>query len=362
MRGTPVSDWARAAIETLDATREAEGTTPLRRFPLPGDDSVGLFVKDESARPTGSLKHGLARGLLVDALHRGLIDEGTPLVEATSGNLAVAEAHFARLLGLPFTAVVPRRTGRAKLARIEERGGRWHPVDPPLAVYDRARRLAADTGGHYLDHLEHLGGAVDRDGPENLAAEILRDLDRIGGPAPAWIVAGVGTGATSRAIGRHLRRTGSPTRTAVVDSENSAYFPGWATGCDDYATGMPSKVEGIGRPRIEAPFDGSVVDLVIPVPDATSVAATRHLRAVTGWVAGPSSGACLVGAFHLVSRMRERGESGAVVMVLGDSGLPYADTYYDDGWVAARGWDLAAPAAALERFADTGRWGEPPSA
>ena len=63
-------DWASAAIETLEATRAEEGATPLRRFPLAGDDSVELFVEDESSRPTGSLKHGLARGLLVDALHR----------------------------------------------------------------------------------------------------------------------------------------------------------------------------------------------------------------------------------------------------------------------------------------------------
>ncbi|ONI83572.1 hypothetical protein ALI22I_34390 [Saccharothrix sp. ALI-22-I] len=55
--GVP-SSWARAAIEALVTTRAEEQPTPLRRFPLPGDDSVGLFVKDESLRPTGSLKYG----------------------------------------------------------------------------------------------------------------------------------------------------------------------------------------------------------------------------------------------------------------------------------------------------------------
>ncbi|MBU3060958.1 pyridoxal-phosphate dependent enzyme [Nocardia sp. NEAU-G5] len=345
----------------LSATRSADEPTPLWSFPLPGDSTVELFVKDESRRPTGSLKYGLARSLLADALRRGRIREGTMLIEATSGNLAVAEAYFARLIGLPFTAVVPRRTAAAKLARIEEYGGRWHPIEPPLAVYERAAELAVDIGGYHIDHLNALGDAVDHD-ESNLAAEILDDCERIERAAPTWIVTGVGTGATSRAIGRHLRTHGHTTRLAVVDPQNSAYFPGWASDCPDYATGMPSMIEGIGRPRIEPAFDPEVVDLVIPVGDAASVAAMRHLSDITGRSAGPSTGACLVGALHLIARMREQGRAGTVVVVQGDSGRPYADTYYDDGWIDAKGWDLTEPAAALAHFAATGRWDLPRSA
>ncbi|GAA1269775.1 PLP-dependent cysteine synthase family protein [Saccharothrix xinjiangensis] len=351
MGGSGGHGWVRDAIAVLTADRAAEVATPLRRFPLPDDWPVTLLLKDESARPTGSLKHGFARGLLLDALSRGLVDGRTPLVDAASGNTAVAEAHFARRLGLPFTAVAPSRTGRAKLDRIEALGGRTHLVDPPLAVYERARELAADTGGHYLDHLANLAGAVDSPlSAPGLAAEI------VAAAHPRWVVLGVGTGASSRLVGRHLRRRGLPTRLAVVDPENSAYFPGWATDCPDYSTGMPSRIEGIGRPRLEPAFDASVVDLVIPVPDAASVAAMRHLHAVTGLRAGPSTGACLWGACHLLHRMRQAGERGSVVMVVGDSGEPYADTCYDDGWVSRNGWDLSGPAAALARFARTGEW------
>lgn len=346
-----MDEWTRGAIALLEADRAAEAPTPLRRFPLPAEWPVRLLLKDESARPTGSVKHGFARGLFLDALSRGLIGEGTPLVDATSGNMAVAEAHFARLLGLPFTTVVPSRTSAAKLARIERHGGSWRPVDPPPAVYERARELAADLGGHYLDHLAAIGGAVDAAGPSDLALEVLADSGQ-----PEWIVLGVGTGASSRAVGRHLRRHGHPTRIAVVDPEDSAYFAGWATDSPDYATGMPSRIEGIGRPRVEPAFDASVVDLVIPVPDAASVAAMRHLDAALGLPVGPSTGACLWGACHLLHRMLEQGREGTVVLVVGDSGLPYADTYYDDGWVAAKGWDLTGPAAALRRFFATGRW------
>jgi cysteine synthase A len=353
LHGTPPSEWARGAIALLNSDQAAEMATPLRRFPLPDESPVELFLKDESLRPTGSMKHGFARSLLIDALSRGRIGENTPLVEATSGNIAVAEAYFALLLGLPFTAVVPHKTTQAKLARIEEQGGSWYPVDPPLAIYERAHGLAVDIDGHYLDYLTNIGEAVDSQSSDRslgLAAEILRDLANAERPAPAWIVLGVGTGASSRAVGRYLRHWNYPTRVAVVDAENSAYFPGWAADCSDYATGMPSRIEGIGRPRIEPAFDASVVDMVIPVPDAASVAAMRHVSAVMGLSAGPSTGACLWGACHLLHRMREAGAEGSVVMVVGDSGLPYTSTYYDDDWVAGKGWDLTGPAAELERF------------
>jgi cysteine synthase A len=355
----PPSGWADQAVALLRAQETMEPGTPLWRFPLPDTWPVELFLKDESARPTGSLKYGFARSLFIDAIARRRIRENTPLVEATSGNMAVAEAHFAQLLGLSFTAVVPYKAGRAKLARIEERGGKCYPVDPPLAVYERAEKLAAEIDGCYLDCLTTIGDVVDsqvRDTSRGLAAEILRGLAEQGRPEPTWIVLGVGTGASSRAVGRHLRYRGCPTRVAVVDPENSAYFPGWATDCPDYATGMPSRIEGIGRPRIEPAFDASVVDLVIPIPDAASIAAMRFVNAVTGLSVGPSTGAGLWGALHLLHRMREAGTPGSVVTVVGDSGAPYASTYYDNDWVAGRGLDLSAPTAKLERFACTGAW------
>ncbi len=88
---------------------------------------------------------------------------------------------------------------------------------------------------------------------------------------------------------------GAGTRLAVVDREDSAYFPGWAADFPGYSTGMPTRIGGIGRPRMEPAFAPTVADLVIPVPDAASVAAMRYLRTVTGLMAGPSSGSCLWG-------------------------------------------------------------------
>jgi cysteine synthase A len=179
------------------------------------------------------------------------------------------------------------------------------------------------------------------------------------GGEPAWVVVGAGTGATSAALGRRIRRLGLRTKVAVADPENSAYFPGWSLSTADYATGMPSRIEGIGRPRIEPGFTFSLVDMVVPVPDAASVAAARRLRAVTGLPVGGSSGTTLWAAVELIARMRVRGETGSVVAVLGDASERHLKTYHDDGWAAAKGLDVQPYAHALDRFAADGEWDLP---
>ena len=77
---------------------------PVRLSAFPG---IQLYLKDESTHVTGSLKHRLARSLFLYALVNGQLREGSLVVEASSGSTAISEAYFARLLGLPFVAVVP---------------------------------------------------------------------------------------------------------------------------------------------------------------------------------------------------------------------------------------------------------------
>jgi len=156
---------------------------------------------------------------------------------------------------------------------------------------------------------------------------------------PAWVVVGVGTGATSAAIGRYLRRHRLPTRLAVVDSENSAYLPAWVTGAPDYGTGMPSRIPGIGRPRVEPGFRPELIDLVVPVPDSASVAAMRWARNTAGLDACPATGANLWAARHLARRLRENRTRGTIVTINGDSGEAYRTTHLDAERLRARGLD-----------------------
>jgi cysteine synthase A len=330
--------WVHAAVERLLSLAPRETDTPLLRLPL-SQDAVHVYLKDESLHPTGSLKHRLASSLVLYGLVNGWITEGTTLVEASSGSTAVSEAYVAQLLGLPFVAVLPRSTSHEKVALIEEQGGACRFVDDPGQVYDEAARVAAETGGHYLDQFTYAERATDWRGNNNIAESVFLQLASTPYPVPRWIVVGAGTGGTSATFGRYLRYQQHPTSVCVVDPEGSAFLAAWRD-ADPAATAGGSRIEGIGRPRMEPSFLPGVVERMIRVPDAASIAAARWLRERTGWWAGPSTGTNLVGALHLANEMNAAGETGAVVTLLCDQGERYEDTCYDDSWVAGQGLDV----------------------
>jgi cysteine synthase A len=348
--------WVREAVRLIEADANRSADTHLHVFPLPAEWGIDLYLKDESVHPTGSLKHRLARSLMLYALVNGEIGPETTLIEASSGSTAVSEAYFARMLGLEFVAVMPRKTSPEKVELIEFYGGRCHFVDIPSAMYSEAERLAAECGGHYLDQFTFAERATDWRGNNNIAESVFAQMRLERHPVPSWIVVGAGTGGTSATFGRYVRYRRHTTKICVVDPENSSFYGAWQMGALDYTTGMPSRIEGIGRPRVEPSFVPNVIDDMIQVPDAASIAAIRLLRERTGHWAGGSTGTSLYGAFQLIARMLAAGQSGSVVTLLCDGGERYAHTYYNDDWVAEQGLDVDAELAVMEEFLATGQW------
>ena len=351
-----VREWARNAIALVEADANRSADTHLLPFPLPPAWGIDLYLKDESSHPTGSLKHRLARSLFLYALCNGWIGPRTTVVEASSGSTAVSEAYFARMLGLPFIAVMPARTSPEKISLIEFQGGKCHLVDDPTRVVPSARQLASDLDGHFMDQFTHAERATDWRGNNNIAESIYAQLALEQHPVPAWIVVGAGTGGTSATIGRYARYRRFPTKLCVVDPEGSAFWPAYLSGDWDYTSGRGSRIEGIGRPRVEASFQPAVVDRMVQVPDAASLAAMRAGSAVLGRRVGGSTGTNLWGAFGLIAAMRAEDRRGSVVTLICDGGERYADTYYSDAWVAAQGLDLAPHRATIDRFLLDGTW------
>ena len=96
----------------------------------------------------------------------------------------MSEAYFARMLGLPFIAVMPRSTSQEKIDLIEFHGGKCHLVDGPSRIYDESRRLAAETDGHYMDQFTYAERATDWRGNNNIAESIFEQLAHERHPGP----------------------------------------------------------------------------------------------------------------------------------------------------------------------------------
>ncbi|MDB5328388.1 MAG: cysK [Phycisphaerales bacterium] len=335
--------WVNESIRKIEADFARSGDTHLIRLDLPGLPDIDLYLKDESIHPTGSLKHRLARSLFLYAMCNGWIGPNTLIIESSSGNTAVSEAYFARLLGLKFVAVVPADTSPEKIEQIEFYGGQCKRVDPSTNPSDECRRLAAESGGHFMDQFTYAERATDWRGNNNVAESIFAQMRHERHPVPKWVVCAAGTGGTSATIGRYIRYQQLATHLCVADPENSVYFDAHRTGRRDLVCPRGPGVEGIGRPRVEPSFIPSVIDRCVRVPNAASFGAMHYLEQLTRRKYGGSTGTNLYAAAGLIAEMATAGEGGSIVTIICDLGDRYLSTYYDDDWLARNGHDIQPP-------------------
>lgn len=346
--------WSQNAIHILDAEGRRTADSHLCTIQLPGFTGIDIYFKDESIHPTGSLKHRLARSLLLYGICNGDIGKDTVLVEASSGSTAVSEAYYACLLGLTFYAVLPRTTSKSKVEAIKQHGGLCHFVDEPSTIYAEAASLAERHGGYFLDQFAHAERATDWRGNNNIAESILNQLSLEPHPVPHWIVMAAGTGGTSATLGRYILYRGLDTRLCVPDPENSVFFSGWRN-CDRTSVAsQASRIEGIGRPRMEPSFIANVVDTMLKIPDAASIAACRVLSRHLSRRVGGSTGTNFLGVLWAAAEMQRQDETGSIVSVICDSGERYADTYFDGAWLEGQKLDIAGPTELINRAIATG--------
>lgn len=345
--------WSDDAIAALEAEEKRSVDSHLIRLPLPAFNDIHLYLKDESLHPSGSLKHRLARSLILSGICDGRIGRNTALVDASSGSTAVSEAYYARLLGLKFYAVLPSGTTRSKVDAILFNGGECHFVDTPGEVYAVAARLAEEIGGCYLDQFTFAERATDWRG-HNIADSIFRQMELEPHRLPSWVVMSAGTGGTSATIGRYVRYRQLQTRLCVPDVEFSAFFDGWASGDPGRTCETSSRIEGVGRPRVEKSFVPGVVDVMLKVPDAVSLAACHVLSRCLRRQVGASTGTNFLGALWALDRMSREGRPGSVVTIICDGGDRYADTYFNDDWLRTNGFALQPYIEMIDRVLDGG--------
>jgi cysteine synthase A len=342
--------WVREAVAKINADAHRSADTHLFKLHGIRCGGVDIYLKDESTHPTGSLKHRLARSLFLYALCNGKIREGTPVIEASSGSTAVSEAYFAQMIGVPFIAVVPKSTAASKIELIRLFGGEPHFVGSAPEMHGAAVELAASLKGHFMDQFTYAERATDWRGNNNIAESIFSQMEYEPHPVPKMLVMSAGTGGTSATLGRFVRYRGHDTGLTVVDPENSVFYDAYRTGDRSLTENCSSRIEGIGRPQVEHSFLPDVIDAMIKVPDAASVATILWLEKLIGRKAGPSTGTNLWGTLQIAREMIERGEKGSIVTLMCDSGQRYLDTYYNADWVAAKIGDISPFTADLESW------------
>jgi cysteine synthase len=346
--------WASLAVRRIEADFQRSSDTHLIPVPLAGYPGIDLYFKDESSHPTGSLKHRLARSLFLYALCNGWLHAGSTVVEASSGSTAISEAYFARLLGLPFVAVMPQTTSSEKIAAIEFYGGSCHLVQDPTLIYSESQRLATELGGHYMDQFTYAERATDWRANNNIAESIFTQMKLERHPTPAWLVASAGTGGTLATLGRYVRYHADPAQAATqvcgVDAERSVFYEYYQTRNPGLSINQGSRIEGIGRPRVEASFLPDAIDTMVKVPDVWSLAAMHALSAVLGRAVGGSSGTNLVAALTMAHQMQAHGQAGSIVTILCDSGARYRNTYFNEAWLQDCGLECSAQRDAVHSW------------
>ncbi len=337
-----VRDWTCQAVQAINADFNRSSDTHLIKLNLPFFKGIDLYLKDESTHPTGSLKHRLARSLFLYGICNGKITANTPIIEASSGSTAISEAYFARLLGLRFIAVVPKTTAPEKLALIEFYGGECVKVNG-CDIYSESERLADELGGYYMDQFTYAERATDWRSNNNIAESIFKQMQFEKYPVPDWVIVGAGTGGTSATIGRFIRYNPhlfSKTKLCVADVENSMFYPYFHSRDMSITTNIGSRIEGIGRPRVEPSFNPDVVDEMRLIPDAASIATIHWFEKIIGCKVGASTGTNIYCALQLMQEMHEQGKTGSIVTLLCDSGERYLHTYYNEDWLKEKQIDI----------------------
>jgi len=347
-----MSNWVSNSIKKITAEHQRSADTHMIKLNIPKYENIDLYLKDESTHPTGSLKHRLARSLFIYSLCNGKIKEDTTIIEASSGSTAVSEAYFAQLIGLKYIAVMPRSTAKSKIELIELYGGQCHFVDSASQMTIEAIRLAESVNGYFMDQFTNAERATDWRGNNNIAESIFTQLQYETYPIPNTIVMSAGTGGTSATIGRYIRYQGYDSKLLVVDPENSVFYDSYMQKNADIKIEDSSKIEGIGRPQVDASFQPDVIDSMLQVPDSASVATILWLEKLIGRKAGASTGTNIWGALYVAQQMHDADEEGSIITLLCDSGERYLKTYYDETWVAENIGDLSGNSEYLDSLLD----------
>lgn len=296
---------------------ELIGNTPMlqvENYTRQNKLDATIITKLEYFNPGGSVKDRVGYAMIKDAEDRGILKEGSVIIEPTSGNTGIALAFVAAargyriILTMPETMSVERRNLLAALgAELVLTPG---PEGMKGAI-KRAEELAKEIPNSFIPQ-QFKNPANPEFHRNTTAEEIWRDTD---GKVDIF-VAGVGTGGTITGVGEVLKKKKPNVKIVAIEPLDSPVLSGGNPG--------PHKLQGIGAGFIPDILNMKVIDEIIKVRHEDAFEAARNLAKTEGVLIGISSGAALHGAAELAKRPENKGKN--IVVLLPDTGERYLST------------------------------------
>ena len=303
--------------KVYDSILDLVGKTPLvelKRIEEKEGLQAKLIAKVESFNPAGSVKDRIAKAMIEDAEAKGLLKEGSVIIEPTSGNTGIGLAAAATVKGYRMILTMPETMSVERRNIVKAYGAEVVLTDGTKGMkgaIEKADELAKEIPNSFI-----AGQFVNPANPEThkktTGPEIWEDTDG----AVDIFVAGVGTGGTITGTGEYLKEKKPEVKVIAVEPASSPVLSEGVSG--------PHKIQGIGAGFVPETLNTGIYDEIIKVENEDAFETGRYLAAEEAILAGISSGAALYAAIQLAKREEKQGKT--IVVLLPDNGDRYYST------------------------------------
>ena len=303
--------------KVYDSILDLVGKTPLvelKRIEEKEGLQAKLIAKVESFNPAGSVKDRIAKAMIEDAEAKGLLKEGSVIIEPTSGNTGIGLAAAATVKGYRMILTMPETMSVERRNIVKAYGAEVVLTDGTKGMkgaIEKADELAKEIPNSFI-----AGQFVNPANPEThkktTGPEIWEDTDG----AVDIFVAGVGTGGTITGTGEYLKEKKPEVKVVAVEPASSPVLSEGVSG--------PHKIQGIGAGFVPDVLNTKIYDEVITIENEDAFVEGRSFAKSEGILVGISSGAALKAAQILAARPENAGKT--IVALLPDSGDRYLST------------------------------------
>ena len=303
--------------KVYDSILDLVGKTPLvelKRIEEKEGLQAKLIAKVESFNPAGSVKDRIAKAMIEDAEAKGLLKEGSVIIEPTSGNTGIGLAAAATVKGYRMILTMPETMSVERRNIVKAYGAEVVLTDGTKGMkgaIEKADELAKEIPNSFIAG-QFVNPANPATHKKTTGPEIWEDTD---GEVDIF-VAGVGTGGTITGTGEYLKEKNPEVKIVAVEPASSPVLSEGVSG--------PHKIQGIGAGFVPETLNTSIYDEIIKVENEDAFETGKYLAAEEAILAGISSGAALYAAIQLAKREENKGKT--IVVLLPDNGDRYYST------------------------------------